>query len=231
MEKTQPFPNLDIPKENIRSTHRWREPTFWLRWIDWPLAIAISWASLVVACLFRLALAVNRLRLLHRSARPLTVSTNLASRRKITIAESSLISSPVAVGLWSPKVLLPSDFVLSAEDRENVLRHEIAHLERFDDWLNLVQQLCIALFPINPGLWILRRRLRLQEEIACDDWTLLGANDPKNYANLLTRLAAKHRREPLLASGVSRSGKQLYHRVSRILDRNCNRRLKPRFRS
>jgi beta-lactamase regulating signal transducer with metallopeptidase domain len=47
--------------------------------------------------------------------------------------------------------------------------------------LNLVQQLCIALFPINPGLWILRRRLRLQEEIACDDWTLLGANDPKNY--------------------------------------------------
>jgi hypothetical protein len=69
-----------------------------------------------------------------------------------------------------------------------------------------------------------RRRLRLQEEIACDDWTLLGANDPKNYANLLTRLAANHRREPLLASGVSRSGKQLYHRVSRILDRNCNRR-------
>jgi len=130
MEKTQPLPNLDIPKENIRSTHRWRGPTFWLRWIDSPLAIAISWASLVVACLFRLALAVNRLRLLHRSARPLTVSNNLASRRKITIAESSRISSPVAVGLWSPKVLLPSNFVLSAEDRENVLRHEIAHLER-----------------------------------------------------------------------------------------------------
>ena len=52
MEKTQPFPNLDTPKENIRSTHHWREPTFWLRWIDWPLAIAISWAILVVACLF-----------------------------------------------------------------------------------------------------------------------------------------------------------------------------------
>src|SRR5260221_3382775 len=49
-----------------------------------------------------------------------------------------------------------------------------------------------------------RRRLRLQEHIACDDWTLLGANDPHNYANLLTRLSAKHRREPLLASGVSR---------------------------
>ena len=96
---------------------------------------------------------------------------------------------------------------------------------------DFVGDLCIALFPINPCLWILRRRLRLQEEIACDDWTLVGANDPKNYANLLTRLAAKHRREPLLASGVSRSGKQLYHRVSRILDRNCNRRLKPSWQN
>jgi bla regulator protein blaR1 len=103
------------------------------------VGLAISWAILVVACLFRLALAINRLRLLHRSARPLTVSTNLASRRKITIAESSRISSPVAVGLWSPKVLLPSNFVFTAEDREHVLRHEIAHLERFDDWLNFAQ--------------------------------------------------------------------------------------------
>jgi hypothetical protein len=143
----------------------------------------------------------------------------------MTIAESSLISSPMAVGLWSPKVLLPASFEsnFSAEDRENILRHEIAHLDRFDDWLNLAQQLCIAFVPVNPFLWILRKRLRLQKEIACDDWALAGANHPKNYANLLARLAAAHQRGPLLASGVSRSGRQLYQRVSRILDKNSNR--------
>src|SRR6267378_5138722 len=184
--------NLNIPTDNSRSTHRWREPSFWLRWIDWPVAIAILWATLVVSCLSRVALALNRLRLLHRSARALTASPKLASRRKITIAESSQISSPMAVGLWSPKVLLPASFVFSAEDRENVLRHEIAHLDRFDDWLNLAQQLCIAFIPVNPFLWILRQRLRLQEEIACDDRALAGAEHPKNYANLLARLAAAH---------------------------------------
>lgn len=218
--------DANIPTDNSRSTHRWREPSFWLRWIDWPATIAISWATLVVTCLSRVAFAINRVRILHRSAR--AVSPKLASHRKITIAESSLISSPMAVGLWSAKVLLPPSFEsnFSAEDRENILRHEIAHLDRFDDWLNLAQQLCIAFVPINPFLWILRKRLRLQEEIACDDWALAGTDHPKNYANLLARLAAAHQRGPLLASGVSRSGRQLYQRVSRILDKNTNRNLK-----
>ena len=231
IERIPPFSNANIPMDNSRSTHRWREPSFWLRWIDWPAAIAISWATLVVTCLSRVVLAINRLRLLHRSAR--AVSPKLASHRKIAIAESSLISSPMAVGLWSPKVLLPESFEsnFSAEDRENILRHEIAHLDRFDDWLNLAQQLCIAFVPVNPFLWILRRRLRLQEEIACDDWALAGADHPKNYANLLARLAAAHQRGPLLASGVSRSGRQLYQRVSRILDKNSNRSLKASWRS
>ena len=175
--------------ENSRSTHRWREPSFWLRWIDWPVAIAISWAILVVACLSRVALAINRLRFFI-GARDLDGFPSCVAP-EITIAESSRSRRRWRLA-YGRKVLLPSNFVLSAEDRENVLRHEIAHLERFDDWLNLVQQLCIALFPINPCLWILRRQLRLQEEIACDDWTLVGADDPKNYANLLTRLAAKH---------------------------------------
>jgi beta-lactamase regulating signal transducer with metallopeptidase domain len=218
--------NVDVPMDKSHSTHRWREPSFWLRWIDWPAAIAILWAILVVTCLSRVAFAINRVRILHRSAR--AVYSKLASHRKITVAESSLISSPMAVGLWSPKVLLPPSFEsnFSAEDRENVLRHEIAHLERFDDWLNLAQQLCIAFFPVNPLLWILRKRLRLQEEIACDDWALAGADHPRNYANLLARLAAAHQRGSLLASGVSRSGRQLYQRVSRILDKNSNRSLK-----
>jgi hypothetical protein len=152
----------------------------------------------------------------------------LRSRRKISIAQSSLISSPVAVGIWSPKVLLPPDFelVFSAQDQENVLRHEIAHLDRFDDWWNLVQQLCIALFPINPFLWLLRQRLRLTEETACDDWALAGSTQPRHYANLLTRLAANQTVAAALASGVSRRGNQLYQPVARILGKTCDRSLK-----
>jgi beta-lactamase regulating signal transducer with metallopeptidase domain len=220
----------DNPPE---SKYHFPQPTFWPRWIDWPLVIGVLWAISVTICVIRLALAIDRLLILQYSAVPLTVSPSLTLRRNIAIAESPLISSPVAVGLWSPKVLLPPNFQarFSAQDQENVLRHEIAHLERFDDWSNLVQQLCIALFPISPFLLILRRRLRLLEEIACDDWAVAGAGQPKNYANLLTRLAANRDTSSLLVSGVSRRGQQLYQRVSRILDKNCDRSLKPSWRN
>jgi beta-lactamase regulating signal transducer with metallopeptidase domain len=217
----------------VESKHHLPPSQFWFRWIDWSPVIAVSWTILTAACLFRLALAIDRLLILQHSALPLAVSPNLTLRRKITIAQSSLISSPVAVGLWSPKVLVPPDFQsnFSAQDQENVLRHEIAHLERFDDWSNFIQQICIALFPINPFLWIQRRALHLLEEIACDDWALIGVEQPRNYANLLTRLAANHETSPLLVSGVSRPGKQLYQRVSRILDKDCDRSLKPSGRN
>src|SRR3984893_10065095 len=121
IERIPPFSNANIPTDNSRSSHRLREPSFWRRWLDWPAATAISWATLVVTCLSRVALAINRLRILHRSARALPGSPKLALHRKITIAESSLISSPMAVGLWSPEVLLPPGFEsnFSAEDREN----------------------------------------------------------------------------------------------------------------
>jgi beta-lactamase regulating signal transducer with metallopeptidase domain len=217
--------------QGVESKHHLAPLKSWFRWIDWPFVIAVSWAIFTAVCLFRLALAIDRLIILQHSALPLAVSPNLASRRKITLAQSSLISSPVAVGLWSPKVLVPPDFrsSFSAQDQQNVLRHEIAHLERFDDWSNFIQQICIALFPINPFLWIQRRRLHLLEEIACDDWALVGVDHPRNYANLLTRLAANH--GPLLVSGVSRRGKQLYQRVARILDKDCDRSLKPSGRN
>ena len=212
-----PSPKHDLP-----------EPTFWFQSIDWMLVLAIAWAIFTAVCLFRVTLAIHRLFVLHRSSVPLKDAPIFRSRRKITIAQSPLISSPVAVGIWSPKVLLPPefDFRFSAQDQANVLRHEIAHLDRFDDWWNLVQQLCLALFPINPFLWLLRWRLRLLEEIACDDWALAGSAQPRNYANLLTRLAANQTVEATLASGVSRRGNQLYQRVARILDKTCDRSLK-----
>jgi hypothetical protein len=83
---------------------------------------------------------------------------------------------------------------------------------------------------MNPVLWILSKRLQLQQEIACDDWALSGADRPKDYASLLARLAAQRGATSILASGVSRDGKQLYSRISRILDGTCNRDLKPSWR-
>ena len=135
----------------------------------------------------------------------------------------------MAVGLWAPKVLLPSTLAaqLSEDDWHRVLRHEIAHLERYDDWTNFFQRVFIAFNPFNPFLWLVGNELRLVREIVCDDWVVAESRHAKSYAQLLTRLAVTSRGSLALASGVSRTGRQLYRRVARILDTKCDRKLKP----
>jgi beta-lactamase regulating signal transducer with metallopeptidase domain len=205
----------------------------WLENVDWLLLLFSAWASLSFVCGLRLLAALYRLRVLHRSAQPVALAERLSSSRRITVAESSLVSSPVAVGLWPAKVLLPVGFQsqFSAAEQRNVLLHEIAHLERHDDWSTFLQQLVLAALPINPFLWATNRILHLHQEAACDDRVLIETHQAKSYAHLLARLADRNTGQSLLASGVSRQGKQLYQRLTRILDATRNRNAHPSVRN
>ena len=205
----------------------------WLENVDWLLVLFAGWALVSFVCGLRLLAALYRLRVLHQSAQPVGLDEKLFSSRRITVAESSLVSSPVAVGLWSAKVLLPLGFQsqFSAMERRSVLIHEVAHLERFDDWSTFFQQVLLAIFPINPFLWATNRILHLHQEAACDDRVLIETHQAKSYAHLLARLADGNIERSLLASGVSRQGKQLYQRLTRILDGKRNRNIQPSVRN
>jgi beta-lactamase regulating signal transducer with metallopeptidase domain len=207
-------------------------PRDWLAKVEWPFLLVVGWATLSLACGLRLLFALYRLRVLHRSARPIVLTEQLFCSRPITIAESPLVSSPVAVGLWPAKVLLPLGFQsrFSAAEQRKVLLHEIAHLERFDDWSTFLQQLLLAVFPINPFLWATSRILQLHQEAACDDRVLLETRQAKSYAHLLARLADGNIERSMLAPGVSRQGKQLYQRLTRILDSTRERNAHPSMR-
>jgi len=217
------------PSVSPSPSFAWELDLMWLGKINWPVILATVWAGFAAICLVRLGYAMVSLWNLHRAGQPLEWPQNIPHRRRIGLAVSSMVSSPVAIGLWSPKILLPTGFKERFSERElhDVLHHEIAHLERLDDWSNLFQQLLIALFPINPFLWFVGHQLQLEREIACDDWVLAANGQPKQYADLLTRLAVRRSESPLLVAGVSRTGKQLYRRLAQILDARRNRRLRP----
>jgi hypothetical protein len=157
----------------------------WVQTIDWLVIVAAVWAGLACVLLVRLVLALNSLRILHRRVRILVLPESFTSRRRIRLAESALVQAPVAIGLWSPKVLLPSALVgqYSADDWHRVLRHEIAHLERYDDWSNFFRRLLIAFNPLNPFLWLVGHELRLVREIVCDDWVVAESRHAKSLRN------------------------------------------------
>jgi beta-lactamase regulating signal transducer with metallopeptidase domain len=197
--------------------------------VNWPILLAVVWATLVFLLLTRLLLAVKALWTLHQQVRIVPLPRNTVCRRRIALAESALIHAPMAIGLWAPKVLVPPSLVaeLSQDDWNQILLHEIAHLERYDDWSNFIQRLFLAFNPFNPFLWLVGRDLQVFRELVCDDWVVAGAARPKIYAQLLARLAVRDHPSPSLASGVSHCGRQLYQRVSRILASDCDRELKP----
>jgi beta-lactamase regulating signal transducer with metallopeptidase domain len=197
--------------------------------VNWPILLAVVWAILVSLLLTRLLLAVKTLWTLHRQVRIVPLPRNTVCRRRIALAESALIHTPMAIGLWAPKVLVPPSLVteLSQDDWNQILLHEIAHLERYDDWSNFIQRLFLAFNPFNPFLWLVGRDLQVFRELVCDDWVVAETAHPKIYAQLLARLAVRDHPSPALASGVSHCGRELYQRVSRILASDCDRELRP----
>ena len=105
------------------------------------------------------------------------------------LLHNELIRGPQATGYFSPAILLPFHFGnYPAEQRQMMLVHELAHIQRKDMlWRASLEGIAIV-FWFHPLVWLVLRRLDEQTEKACDD-AVLQANYPASkYAE--TMLAA-----------------------------------------
>jgi beta-lactamase regulating signal transducer with metallopeptidase domain len=196
----------------------------------WALVLSGLWLFTSLFSLSRLFSSAYRLRRLARTSTPVDLSSlngplvcNLASSagRPVPVRLSRRIDTPMAVGFFRPAILVPEWLwqKLTPAEMHQVIMHELAHLERRDDWTNLLQKLFRALFPLNPGLLWAERELCWEREMACDDAVLDAAVAPREYAACLTNLAEKRllRRAQSLAPGAWRRRSELAERVHRIL--------------
>jgi beta-lactamase regulating signal transducer with metallopeptidase domain len=129
---------------------------------------------------------------------------------------------PCAVGFWRPAVIMPRSILGSAK-AEAILRHELAHIDRRDDWASLYQQMAYALFFFHPAVWMLARRLSMEREIACDDHVLSARPNRRDYALLLTEFAGQAGANRFTAAPAAWGRKtQLRRRIDMILNKNRN---------
>lgn len=158
------------------------------------------------------------------------LSADMALRRPTRLLLCDEPIAPMAVGFRRPAVLLPAKLVADATEvqLQQVLRHELAHVARGDDWANLAQQTVKAVLFFHPAVWWLSRRLTLEREIACDDHVLTAMRTPRDYALLLTEFAARMRCRDLTAAPAAWNHRnELTERIAMILDskRNSSPRL------
>jgi len=207
----------------------------------WPQLLRIVWA---VGALAWFVLALERLhhfRRLLRFARPAPAALKERTRR---LARSMglkrcprvrLLPGRVAPMLWAiggpPRLFVPAKLldVLSDEQLDTLLLHELAHLRRRDHWVRVLEFVVMGLYWWHPIVWFARRELREAEEQCCDAWvvsTLPGTG--RTYASALLDtldfLSTAPAAVPPLASGVSQIA-DLKRRLTMIMRGNTPRSL------
>ncbi len=203
------------------------------------LIVAAAWLVLALAILARLLISLVYLNRLKHDALPLAVESRHAltrydrahkGDRDVRICVSDEITVPVAVGIFDAMILLPSDLVheLDANDLDRVLLHELAHVRRSDDWVNLFERVVQALFFFSPGIYWISRQMDLEREVACDDWVLVQSSENVPYARCLARIVEMTQwpYTAPVAPGVFVTRKSMSIRIERLLARGRDIRVR-----
>ena len=194
----------------------------------WSLGIAGLWLALSLWRGVQLLIGLVHLRRLARTATPLAVDEHLGALlakasggRAAELCTSREVVRPSVLGFLQPRVLLPAALVehLTPQELEQVVLHEVEHLRRGDDWTNLLQKIGLVLFPLNPVLLWVERRLCAERELACDDRVMQSSAGRKAYALCLARLAeiSLFRKGFSLVLGLWERRPDLVRRVQRIV--------------
>jgi beta-lactamase regulating signal transducer with metallopeptidase domain len=200
----------------------------------WAFALEGIWMLASLLSLARLAASARQMRTIYRNSTLVPFPDlvpqvqALVSRLDapaVAVRLSDAVDAPGVIGFFRPAVVVPRTLwqELSPEEQKHIIQHEVAHLERGDDWTNLLQKLFRSLSPLNPALFWAERHLCIEREQACDDAVLDAAGDARAYATCLTRLAESRivRRAAALAPGLWKRPSELAARVENILHRRA----------
>jgi beta-lactamase regulating signal transducer with metallopeptidase domain len=147
-------------------------------------------------------------------------------RKKVEMGESGYISVPVAMGFFKPVILFPFEILsgLPREQVEAIIAHEIAHIKRYDIFINLFQSAAEIIFFFNPFVWWISGRIRLEREFCCDDIAISQCGDELIYAKALANLESLvDSNMPLFAVPLFKNHNQLLRRINRMLQQDKNR--------
>ena len=182
----------------------------------WALVIAALWIAASVWRAADLVVHAIKLRRVWKDAAP--VELKIAGAE---VCATRHLDRPSVIGFFRPRILIPAWLMerLTPAELEQVVLHEGEHLRRRDDWTNLLQKLALVVFPLNPALMWIERRLCHEREMACDDAVVRATGKPRAYAACLTSLAERglERRREALSLGAWRQRPELVGRVHRLL--------------
>ena len=197
------------------------------RWVGVALSLYFLGTGVLFARLFAGLVLSRRLSLLSRATG--------RSIEGIEIRESDRVTTPVALGITRPVIMLPGDWKSWERKKlEVVLAHECSHVRRKDPAVQLLSAFHRALLWFSPLSWFLHQRLVRVAEEASDDAVVAFTHDRASYAEVLLEFVQRAARTvdwralDSQSVAMARYGK-MDARISRILDSTTLSRGLPRW--
>ena len=182
-----------------------------------PVSILFAiWACGVAVVLFISLVRWLRISAIRRAAQPFP--GHLPGNPRIAVKTSSTMMEPGIIGILRPVLLVPNgiDEVLSPEQLQAIVAHELCHVHRRDNVTGAIHMFVEAVCWFHPLVWWIGARLIEERERACDEAVLRGGSDPGAYAEALLNVCEAYLATPLsYAAGVS--GADLKKRIETIM--------------
>ena len=187
-------------------------------------AAAIVIAGGIALRLTRIMAGLVKLRSLRKTARlvdpPLPTIEEM--RRKTGVRApaflSSRISSPVALGVFRPAVLLPERFLtMTVEGQRAVACHELLHIRRRDTLVVVLEEFVRAVLWFHPAVWWILSQIHLTREQAVDREAVRLTESRESYLAALLSMAEAKMQLDLAPAPLFLRKRHLAQRVASIL--------------
>lgn len=198
--------------------------------LSWQSIVLLVWLIGILVVLARFIVGIVIVRDLVSRSTALTgpwselsseLSREIQLRRRIKLLRSDRPVMPMTCGSLSATVLLPAHVEEWSADRKRVvLLHELIHVKRRDILMQAVGQIVCALYWFNPLVWLAVRKLRTEQEWACDESVVATGVAAPEYAGHLLEVARGFdttRLSTVTATGMA-SSSQLQDRLCAILN-------------
>ena len=138
--------------------------------------------------------------------------------RRVSVGVCERLAVPLLVGVVRPLILLPPAAICgwSVDQLEMVLLHELAHLRRWDNLINILQRVVESLLFFHPVVWWLTGWLRLERELCCDRLVVCRTGRPIAYAEMLVALVGSSHQGRTAA--LAMADRQVLTRIRRLLN-------------
>lgn len=140
----------------------------------------------------------------------------------VGVVVTDKVKSPALFGFIRPRLLLPQGLLeqLNMDELQYVFLHELAHLRRHDIYFGWIISLLQVLHWFNPLIWFAFRRMRTDQELACDALALstMSSEEPTQYGRTLVNLFERFSHVSYVPSiaGILEEKSQLERRIKMI---------------